>query len=197
MKSFLLTILVFVCSISISFSQNQIQPQPNANEPIQNISEQITKIAKSVESLNKRLKTFSDTFSSNQGLKLSDKQQELLFAFELINRAEESLSTLQKLKIDLTEKRINADTKLLQNQENARAESIDRSIALRGTTDAEGLRENRRQILSKERQELNELLNDITNRLAEVNRDIQQTEQFIKRTRNKVFSEAEKALKDF
>lgn len=187
-------VILFLNCIIYAQTKQPISTQP---EPTQSIGEQITRIAKSVESLNKRLKTFSETFSSNQGLKLSDKQQDILFAFELLNRAEQSNSNLQKLKIDLTERRVTINTRLFQNQENSRPEKVDQSISSRGTTDAEAVRENRRQILAKERQELTGLLQDVTNQLFDVNRDILQTEQFIKNIRNRVFGEAEKALKDF
>ena len=63
---------------------------------IENISTEISKISKSLEVIsNKKLGTFSETFNSNQGLRLTEKQQRLLFAFEMLNRAETRLSTLQ------------------------------------------------------------------------------------------------------
>ncbi len=199
-RSLLLAVLLLVFTYQTTFSQKQAQtPAPEISEPdaTLSISEQLAKIAKSVESLNKKLKNFSDTFSSNQGLKLSERQQQLLFAFELLNRAEQSISNLQKLRIELVDKQVATNTKLLQNQENSRAESIDRSIASVGTTNAEALRDNRRQIFAKERQGLLNLSDDIATRLSEIERDIRQTEQFVKNIRTRVFDEAAKSLKEF
>jgi uncharacterized protein YukE len=183
------------CFLFSSLALSQTQPQPTPSALIENISNQITQIAKSVENLNLRMKVFSDTFTSNQGLRLSEKQQQLLFAFELLNRAESSLTNLQKLKIDLSEKQISINTKLSKNEADSRIESIDRTIG--GTTNAEAVRENRRQSLSKERNDLNNLLDDIRNRLSKNSSDIRQTEMFINNIRDRVFNGAEKELKDF
>jgi hypothetical protein len=186
---------VYILLANTAFAQTP--PQITPSEALINMSDQMTKVAKSVESMNARLKFFSETFTSNQGIRLSEKQQQLLFAFELLNRAEQSIAVLQKLKIDLTEKKISTITKLSRNEDESRTESIDRSLALRGTTNAEELREIKRRSLIKERGELTNLLNDIQIRLSETNQDIRQTEMFIKRIRNQVYSESEKELKDF
>jgi hypothetical protein len=194
MKLYLLQCLA-VCFLSAGIAVSQTQPQPTPSNPIENISNQITQIAKSVESLNKRMKVYSDTFTSNQGLRLSEKQQQILFAFELLNRAEQSLAVLQKLKIDLSEKQISTNNKITRNEFDSREEIINRTIS--GTTDAEEMRENKRRALLKERDELNNLLDDIQSRLSETNRDIRQTEMFIRNIRNRVYFESEKELKDF
>lgn len=186
-----------VCILLVNITFSQTQPQSISPNTEENISAQITKIAKSLDTLNSRMKFFSETFTSNQGLWLSDRQQQILFAFELLNRAEQSLSVLQKLKVDLTEKKVAAAAKLSRNEDDSRIESIDRSIALRGTTNAEELREIKRRSLSKERSELSILMNELQTRLTGITYDIEQTDQFIKSIRNRVYSASEKELKDF
>jgi hypothetical protein len=108
MKPFLPIISIIFFSLNI-FAQTENQVQAIQ---VENISEKLTAIAKSLNSLNEKLQKFSETFSSNQGLRLSDKQQTILVAFEFLNRAEQRLSTLQKLKIDLTEKQVSVRLKL-------------------------------------------------------------------------------------
>jgi hypothetical protein len=186
-----------VCILFINITFSQTQPQSISPNTAENISAQITKIAKSLDTLNSRMKFFSETFTSNQGLRLSDRQQQILFAFELLNRAEQSLSVLQKLKVDLNEKKVATAAKLSRNEDDSRIESIDRSIALRGTTNAEELREIKRRSLTKERSELINLMNDIQTRLTGITYDIEQTDLFIKSIRNRVYSASEKELKEF
>jgi hypothetical protein len=183
------------CILFSAVTVSRIQAQAISPNQVDNISTQITKIAKSVETLNSRMKFFSESFASNQGLTLSEKQQKILFAFELLNRAEQSFSVLQKLKVDLLEKKVATTSKLARNEDDLRTESVDRTV--RGTTNAEEVRDIRRKSLAKERADLTVLLNDIQTRLSDVTFDIQQTDEFIKSIRNRVYSESTRELKDF
>ena len=147
--------IVFIFSTEVFAQSNQsnvsIQNNSQAQNPIENISVEISRIAKSVEALNLKLKNFFNTFSSNQGLRLTDKQQKLLIAFEFLNRAEQRLVTLQKLKIDLAEKQTSTNTRNATVENNLRQENIDRNIAITGSTNAEEIRSNRRQLLYKQK----------------------------------------------
>jgi hypothetical protein len=192
MKSYLIIIVVLL-NFGVVSAQNRFPTNP---EPIENISKEITKISKSLESLNEKLKNFTETFSSNQGLRLSERQQRLLAAFEYLNRAEQRLATLQILKINLTEKQSSVKVKIAEIDDGLRPESVDRSVALRGTTNAEELRSNRRQLLSREKSELTMLLGEIQNTINETNFEIRQTENFLKNIRQRIFPEIEKDLSE-
>ena len=191
--AFIFSIQVFAQGNQPNVSTQQILQTQN---PIENISVEISRIAKSVEALNLRLKNFSDTFSSNQGLRLTNKQQKLLAAFEFLNRAEQRLATLQKLKIDLSEKQTSTNTKIATVENNLRQENIDRSIAITGSTNAEEIRSNRRQLLYKQKSELNELLNEIRNTMSDTDAEIRQTVMFLKNIRQRLFPEIEKEISD-
>ncbi len=192
--------IVFISSIQ-DFAQSS---QPNVltqqisqtQNPIENISAEISRIFKSVESLNLRLKNFSDTFSSNQGLRLTDRQQKLLAAFEFLNRAEQRLATLQKLKIDLSEKQASTNVRIATVENNLRQENIDRSIAVTGSTNAEEIRVNRRQLLFKQKSELSALLYEIRNNMSDTDAEIRQTVNFLKNIRQRLFPEIEKEISD-
>jgi septal ring factor EnvC (AmiA/AmiB activator) len=192
--------IIFLSSIQV-FAQSS---QPNVltqqisqiQNPIENISAEISRISKSVEALNLRLKNFSDTFSSNQGLRLTDRQQKLLAAFEFLNRAEQRLATLQKLKIDLSEKQTSTNVRIATVENNLRQENIDRSIAVTGSTNAEEIRVNRRQLLFKQKSELSELLYEIRNNMSDTDAEIRQTVNFLKNIRQRLFPEIEKEISD-
>jgi len=192
--------IVFIFSTEVFAQSNQpnvsAQNTSQTQSPIEIISVEISKIAKSVEALNLRLKNFSDTFSSNQGLRLTDKQQKLLAAFEFLNRAEQRLATLQKLKIDLSEKQTSNNTRIATVENNLRQENIDRNIAVTGSTNAEEIRSSRRQLLYKQKNELNELLNEIRNTMSDTDAEIRQTVIFLKNIRQRLFPEIEKEISD-
>jgi len=192
--------IVFIFSTEVFAQSNQpnvsAQNTSQTQSPIEIISVEISKIAKSVEALNLRLKNFSDTFSSNQGLRLTDKQPKLLAAFEFLNRAEQRLATLQKLKIDLSEKQTSNNTRIATVENNLRQENIDRNIAVTGSTNAEEIRSNRRQLLYKQKNELNELLNEIRNTMSDTDVEIRQTVIFLKNIRQRLFPEIEKEISD-
>ena len=192
--------IVFTFSIQVFAQNNQpsisTQQTLQTQNPIENISVEISRISKSVEALNLRLKNFSDTFSSNQGLRLTDKQQKLLAAFEFLNRGEQRLATLQKLKIDLSEKQTSTNTRIATVENNLRQENIDRSIAITGSTNAEEIRSNRRQLLYKQKSELNVLFNEIQDAISDTNAEIRQTVMFLKNIRQRLFPEIEKEISD-
>ncbi len=127
---------------------------------------------------------------------MSEKQQNILAAFEYLNRAEQRQATLQNFKIDLTKKQTEINLQLAQIEDDLRPESVDRSIALRGTTDAEGLRDIRRQALFRAQRELVDLSRDISRDISEIDREIRETQLFLKRIRGRIFPEIEKELAD-
>lgn len=195
--------IVFCLTILFSLSSIYAQQNPpNAgnpeaalsSDPIVNISGDLSKINKSVQALNKSFKEFFDVFSSNQGLQLSEKQQKMLLAFEILNRAEQRLAILQNLRIDLVEKQTPIRTSLAKIEDDLREEKINRSVAFEGTTNAELSRENRRRFLSSEQNNLRTLLAEMQNTLSETTSEIRQLEAFVKSVRQKIFPEINKEL---
>ncbi len=198
-------VLIFAFIFSIGAmsicAQNQFPVSQNlqnskTEESIEKISEQLLTISKSLQSLNLKLEKFTETFSSNQGLKLTERQQKILAAFEYLNRAEERLLTLQKLRIELTEKQISIRAQIADIDDALRNESIDRSIVFRGTTNAEELRENRRRTLTAQRSELNQVFNEIGQTLYAANREIFDTEKFLENIRRRIFPAIESDISD-
>lgn len=189
----LLTSIFALGSMAIS-AQSVPQTDPGSLLVIDNISRDTQKIAKSIEALNERLKVFSETFSSNQGLRLTERQQKLLAAFEFLNRAEQRLATLQKHKVEMGEKLTEINIKLGEIEDQLRPESVDRSIAMRGTTNAQELRDNRRQLLTREKSELSNLINQIRSSIIDTDGEISDTIRFLNRIRHRIFPEIENEL---
>lgn len=188
--------LILLAFILLALGSNLRAQINNSAQSIQidNISDQLTVISKSLGQLNEKLKVFAETFSSNQGLRLSERQQTILIAFEFLNRAEQRLATLQKLKVDFSEKQSSIRLKIAEIEDGLRTESIDRT--LQGTTNAEEIRANRRRVLSRERIDLAILLSEIERTIRETDLEIRDTEMFLKRIRNRIFPAIEKEISD-
>lgn len=203
MKHPLLKVSLCVLFLSmIGVGQASVAPQnrqstTRSSDPIENISNDVFRTARAVESLSRTWAEFAKSFSTNQGLQLEDKQRNLLLALEVLNRFEVSLANMQKLRFDLTERQTNATTRIAQLNDDLLPESIDRSISLRGTTDAESLRTIRRQTLTRQLREWQTLLGQITRELDNTLEDIRRTEFQVKNLRNRIFGELASQLGDF
>ena len=173
------------------------QPAYRSSDPIESISSDVSRTARAVESLSRSWAEFTKTFSSNQGTMFDERQRSLLLALEVLNRMETSLANMQKLRFDLTERQTNAASRIAQLSDDLLPESIDRWVSLRGTTDAEGIRNIRRQTLTKQYREWQTLLVQVTRELDSTLDDIRRTEIQVKNLRARVFGEAARQLGDF
>lgn len=192
MKSAGLTLLLLFCCLTLNIPAQD--ENPRTMRAVENISTEISVIAKSLDDLNKKLGKFSETFTSNQGLRLNERQQRLLFAFEMLNRSETRLSTLQLLKVQLAEREANTKNKIAQIDEELRPESVDRTI--NGTLDAENMRFERRRALQTQKNDLTKLLNEIQFSIADTDGEIVQTQLFLRRIRNQIFPSVEEELRN-
>lgn len=198
--SLLLSILLLAVSASGQANPGVApvsQPAYRSSDPIENISNDVARTARAVESLNRTWAEFVKTFSTNQGLQLDEKQRNLILALEVLNRFETSLAKMQKLRFDLTERQTSTLARIAQLSDDLLPESIDRWVFARGTTDAEGLRTARRQTLTKQYREWQTLLIQITRELDSTLDDIRRTEMQVKTLRARVFGEATRQLGDF
>lgn len=191
---FSLSLFIFIIFFAAGISFSQQPTNTVSNEPIENISKDLSKISSSVEELNKQMKKFFETFSTNQGLRLSEKQQQLLFAVEILNRAEQRLTTLQTLKLTFAEKQTVLRLKLAEITDDALPQSIDRYVALRGSTNVEQLKQIRRQALEKEKYELTNTLNELQNNISENDNETRQLQQFLRSIRQRIFGEISNEL---
>jgi predicted nucleic acid-binding Zn-ribbon protein len=195
--SFVLFVLaVNAASQTVAPAQNT-QPIYRSSDPIENISNDTARMARAVEALSRSWGEFTKTFSTNQGLQLEEKQKSLILALEVLNRLEASLANMQKLRFDLTERQTNATARIAQLNDDLLPESIDRWVSLRGTTNAETLRNERRQSLTRQLREWQNLLIQVTRELDSTLVDIRRTELQVKGLRDRVFAEAERQLADF
>lgn len=200
MKIKLLIAAISLSAVSV-FSQAQAvspergaQPAQRSSDPVENISTDVARTARAVETLSRSWQEFVKTFSSNQGLLLDPEQKKLLLALETLNRFETSQANLIKLKLDLVERQSRIGRQLATVNDNLLPQSIDRFAATRGTTDAESVRQIRREALTKEQRELTQMMRQITRELDQTETDLLRTEQMVRAIRNQVFGEATRQL---
>jgi hypothetical protein len=72
-------------------------------------------------------------------------------AFEILNRAEQRLVNLQKMRLDIAERQSPMRLQLERLNIDLLPQSIDRYVSTRGTLNAEELKDIRRQVLGKEK----------------------------------------------
>jgi hypothetical protein len=203
MKSRIASLLAAVLVLAVAGHAQASATEPARNtvyrslDPIENISNDVARTARAVETLSKSWAEFVKSFSTNQGLQLDTRQKNLLLALEVLNRFEASFTNMQKLRFELTERQTNATTRIAQLNDDLLPESIDRSISLRGTTDAENLRLIRRQSLTRQLREWQSLLGQITRELDSTLEDIRRTDLQIKSLRIRIFGEVANQLGDF
>lgn len=191
-----LCIIVFVFSINIFAQNNQANnPLIQPSNPIDQISADLTKVANSLQTFNKNFKAFLEILP--QGIKFSEKQQNFLLAFEVLNRAEQRVQILQKFQIELTEKQAETKSRLTRVEEAETSEGIDRSVAFQGTTRTEEIREGRRKSLEAEKTSLRQLLAQINQNLADTSNELRQATSFVQRLRNKILPQIEQEFSDF
>ena len=179
-------------------NQTASAPAYNANDPLRSISNDVAKTAKAkaVETLARSWGKFTETFSLNQGLQLDERQQMLILALEVMNRLGVSMANMQKLRNDLTEQQSGVRLKLASVTDDLQPQSIEKYVALRGTTDAEGLRTIRRQTLEREYRELSQLYQQIAREIVNTETEIRRVELQLRGLRNQVFGEVERQLAD-
>lgn len=197
-KTFLFLVVLFFFSLRIPAQNNP--PDNSAAQPIlvpasiDNISAELVKVSKSLQIFNKNFKEFAE--HSSQPVKYSEKQQNLLVAFEILNRAEERLGILQKFQIELTDKQSAVKTRLMQIEQDIAPEGIERGVALLGTTRTEEIRESRRRTLDSERNSLRQLAAQISQNLSDTSNEVRQAASFVKRLRDKILPQIEQQISD-
>jgi len=169
----LLFFALLFCGAGSAWSQNASGP---SNDQSLNILSELTKISRSVVTLNDRLKSFVDKFEKVGSSNMTEKQQDIIFGMELLIKNEQLIATFQKSQIELTEKLNETRAKLAQTEIDLRPRTIDRSLALAGTTETEELRENRRQKLQADKVSFTQLFNQIQENLADTNEKLRNSQ---------------------
>lgn len=196
--SFLCAALFLFFSTS-AFSQTNpivVREDEKTQQVLENISAELAQFTKSLQTFNQRLNDFLESVNKYKGIQLSEKQQRLLFGYEILNQTEQLAATLRKSLVETGEREAAIKRRLGQIQFDLRPENIDRSLQLQGTTRADELRENRRKILENERNTLQSLLFEVEASRNQIAENLREAESFAQSFRKSLFSKIRNAMED-
>lgn len=197
--------LSFLCGLILFFSTSLfsqttpivIKNDEKTQQTLETITTELVQISKSLQTFNQRLSEFLESVNKYKGIQLSEKQQKLLFGYEILNQTEQLAATLRKSLIETGEREATIKRRIGQVQFDLRPENIDRSIQLQGTTKAEELRENRRRTLENERNSLQNLLYEVETSRAQISENLREAEAFALSFRKSLFAQIRNAMEDF
>jgi hypothetical protein len=175
-------------------AQAQYAQQTGYVDPLTSLTSDVAKISTSVVALTRTFQSFVDKFEKVNGLALTDKQQKLVIAMEILSRAEGRVAVLQKEQIDLTQALNDTRSKLAQNEIDSRPRSIDRSLSLEGTTDTQELRDIKSAKLAADRSALSGLFQQLQQSLIETNTSLYDAQSLANRLRRLYLPQIEKEL---
>ena len=172
--------------------QPNAQPAVISADPVAN---EIGLLRRSLQTLNTRLREISEKLPAPDAAKPADpKQHPLAVQLDLLARAEQRAEVMRKQLIELVEKETAFKTRLMQLDEEARPDSIDRALSGIGTTRTPDLRENRRRVLDNERRGVEFLLAQTTPSRVRLEEDVRQADELVRRLRAKLYPLIEKEI---
>lgn len=191
----LISLLLGLCGAA-AYGQNSGQPPTNQySESMINISNELTNISRSVQTLNQGFKLFFEKFGTGSGT-VTDKQQKIITGIQMLSAAEQRVVNFQNAQFDLTRQLNDTRSRLIQIESDLRPRNIDRSVVLEGTTETEELRETRRQRLIGERTTLTQLQRDLQNSLAETTDGLRDAQNLAARLRRTYLPQIEREMSD-
>lgn len=201
MKVNLFFLCVFLMLSTVNaFSQTTpviVRNDEKTQQTLDNISDELNALTKSLQIFNQRINEFLESVNKYKGVQLSEKQQKLLFGYEILNQTEQLAATLRKSLIETGEREATIKRRIGQIQFDLRPENIDRSIQLQGTTKAEEARENRRRTLENERNTLQTLLFEVETSRIQISANLREAENFAQSFRKSLFAQIRNEMEDF
>lgn len=124
---------------------------------------------------------------------ISQKQKKMMLYLDLLNKVEQRAANLQKQLFDLLEKQNSLNTKIKQLDYLLRPEVISSQIALTGSLRPEDLREQRKQSLELEKENLESLLQRLNARRSSLEESVRKSDILVEKIRvrfDKILDEA-------
>jgi hypothetical protein len=162
---------------------------------------EVALLRKSVQTLNARLREISDKLlatdtKQTDALGASNpKQNRLATSLAILSQTEQRAELLRRQLLEMLEKETFYRNRLVQIDESSRPESIDRAIALVGTTTSTtDLRDTRRRVLDNERNGVMGLLNQTSLSRVRLEDDVKQADLLVSKLRLRILPLIEKEI---
>lgn len=166
--------------------------------------DEVALLRKSLQSLNTRLRDINDKLLAPLDPKAADasnpnapnsRQGRLAASLNLLTLTEQRAELLRRQLLEMTEKEFFYKNRIIQIDESSRPESIDRSLALVGTTTSTtDLRDTRRRVLDNERSGVLSLLNQTSQSRIRLEDDVKQADALVARLRMRLLPLIEKEI---
>jgi hypothetical protein len=175
------------------------QQQPtDAQASADTLVNEVALLRKSLQSLNTRLREISDKLLApdpKQAEASNPKQSRLTNSLNLLTLAEQRAELLRRQLLEMTEKETFYRNRIVQIDESSRPESIDRALALVGTTiSTTDLRDTRRRVLDNERSGVLSLLSLTSQSRIRLEDDVKQADALVARLRLRLLPLIEKEI---
>ena len=204
----LLTAALCVLTLLCAGSRAQTQP-PTSTIPLPKdtaagavsadpVANEIALLRKSLQTLNARLREITEKVFSPEAVKASggpdDKQNPIAKNLDILSRAEQRAEGMRRTLLEMTEKETAYRTRIMQLDEDARSDSIDRSLSGVGTTRTPELRDLRRRQLDNERKGVELLFGQATTNRARLEEEVKQADALVARIRQRLLPIIEKEI---
>ena len=164
---------------------------------------EVALLRKSLQTLNTRLREITDKLlapdtkaadASNPNAPTS-RQGRLAASLSILNQTEQRAELLRRQLLEMLEKETFYRNRVVQIDESSRPESIDRSLALVGTTTSTtDLRDTRRRVLDNERSGVLGLLNQTSQSRVRLEDDVKQADALVAKLRQRLLPLIEKEI---
>jgi hypothetical protein len=181
----------------------QQSPDAQAVASSDTLVNEVALLRKSLQTLNTRLHEITDKLlapdprqpdAPNSGAPNS-RQSRLTNSLNLLTLAEQRAEMLRRQFLEMTEKEAFYRNRLIQIDESSRPESIDRTLALVGTTTSTtDLRDTRRRVLDNERNGVLSLLNQTSQSRIRLDDDVKQADILVAKLRARLLPLIEKEI---
>lgn len=161
-------------------------------EQTETADEKIEKVNSSISDLNGRIKSLEST----QKNEYDEKQKRLLLNLDILTRAEQRVEALRKQLFDIIEKQNSAQSRLDQLEYESKPEIVERYSALTGSLKPEAVRDARKQMLDKEKANLQSLLQQIETNRASLEESVRKADFLVLKLRSKLEKDIENALNE-
>ena len=162
------------------------------------VANEIALLRKSLQTLNARLREITEKVFSPEAVKAGDapagKQNPLAQNLDILSRAEQRAEGMRRTLLEMTEKETAYRTRLMQLDDDARSDSIDRSLSGVGTTRTPELRELRRRQFDNERRGVEILLGQATSSRVRLEDEVKQADLLVARIRQRLLPIIEREI---
>ena len=179
-------------------AQQQATDAQTAAPSADTLVNEVALLRKSLQTLNTRLREISDKLlapDTKQPDASNPKQNRLAASLSILSQTEQRAELLRRQLLEMLEKETFYRNRLVQIDESSRPESIDRAIALVGTTTSTtDLRDTRRRVLDNERNGVLGLLNQTSQSRIRLEDDVKQADLLVAKLRARILPLIEKEI---